>query len=71
MLEDSWFTSIYFIKDIRKKKNSEMHVVAGIRNDFRKYSYSDESLNAKQLIKKLSAGGNQNGAESGMYIILK
>jgi len=59
VLVDSWFTSLDFIKDIRKIKDGTMHVVAGIRNDFRKYSYKDESLNAKQLIKKLSAEGNQ------------
>ena len=59
VLVDSWFTSLDFIKDIRKIKDGEMHVVAGIRNDFRKYSYCDEFLNAKQLIKKLSAEGNQ------------
>lgn len=36
-----------------------MHLVSGIRNDFRKYSYNGESLNGKQLIKKLADEGKQ------------
>ena len=59
VLVDSWFTSLDFIKSIREIKNGSMHLVAGIRNDFRKYRYNDESLNGKQLIKKLSDEGKQ------------
>lgn len=59
VLSDSWFTSFDFIKTIRGIKNGAMHVVAGIRNDFRKYLYKGESLNGKQLIKKLSSEGKQ------------
>lgn len=59
VLVDSWFTSLDFIKTIRGIKNGAMHLVAGIRNDFRKYSYNGEPLNGKQLIKKLSAEGRQ------------
>ena len=44
---------------IRGIKNGAMHLIAGIRNDFRKYSYNGESLNGKQLIKKLSDEGSQ------------
>ena len=53
------FTSLDFIKNIRGIKNGAMHLVAGIRNDFRKYGYSGETLNGKQLIKRLSAEGKQ------------
>ena len=53
VLVDSWFTSLGFIKSIRGIKNGAMHLVAGIRNDSRKYIYNGESLNGKQLIKKL------------------
>lgn len=59
VLVDSWFTSLNFIKEIRGIKNGAMHLIAGIRNDFRKYSYNGESLNGKQLIKKLSDEGSQ------------
>ena len=59
VLVDSWFTSLDFIKDIRGIKNGAMHLVAGIRNDFRKYVYNGESLNGKQLIKKLAEEGKQ------------
>lgn len=59
VLVDSWFTSLDFIKTIRGIKNGAMHLVAGIRNDFRKYIYNGESLNGKQLIKKLSDEGKQ------------
>ena len=59
VLVDSWFTSLDFIKTIREIKNGAMHLVGGIRNDFRKYVYKDESLNGKELIKKLSQQGKQ------------
>lgn len=59
VLVDSWFTSLDFIKAIRGIKNGSMHLVAGIRNDFRKYVFNGESLNGKQLIKKLSQEGKQ------------
>jgi hypothetical protein len=59
VLVDSWFTSFDFIKTIRGIKKGAMHVVAGMRNDFRKYGYNCESLNGKQLIKKLHAEGKQ------------
>jgi hypothetical protein len=59
VLVDSWFTSLDFIKEIRGIKDGAMHVVAGIRNDARKYSYKGESLNGKQLIQKLSSEGKQ------------
>ena len=59
VLVDSWFTSLNFIKAIREIKNGAMHLVAGIRNDSRKYIYNGESLNGKQLTKKLSDEGKQ------------
>lgn len=59
VLTDSWFTSLDFIKSIRGIKNGAMHLVSGIRNDFRKYSYKGELLNGKQLIKKLANEGKQ------------
>lgn len=59
VLVDSWFTSLDFIRDIREIKDGAMHLVAGIRNDFRKYSYNGELLNGKQLLKKLHAEGKQ------------
>jgi len=59
VLVDSWFTSLDFIKDIREIKNGAMHLIAGIRNDTRKYIYNGEALNGKQLIKKLSDEGKQ------------
>jgi hypothetical protein len=59
VLVDSWFTSLDFIKEIREIKNGAMHLIGGIRNDSRKYIYNGETLNGKQLIKKLSAEGKQ------------
>jgi len=59
VLVDSWFTSLDFVKSIRGIKNGAMHLVAGIRNDCRKYIYNGESLNGKQLTKKLFAEGKQ------------
>ena len=59
VLVDSWFTSLAFIKNIRGIKNGAMHLVAGIRNDFRKYGYNGQTLNGKKLIIQLSAEGKQ------------
>ena len=59
VLADSWFTSLGFIKSIREIKDGEMHVIAGIKNDNRKYVYQDESLNCKEIIKKLKANGKE------------
>jgi len=59
VLVDSWFTSLDFIKSIREIKNGAIHVIAGIKNDKRKYDYKGEKLNGKQLIEKLKLENKQ------------
>lgn len=53
VLVDSWFTSLNFIQEIRSIKNGAMHIIAGIRNDRRKYTHNGELFNANQIIKNL------------------
>lgn len=57
VLSDSWFTSLDFIKGIRSIKGGAMHVIAGIRNDKRYYTYKEQVLNAKEIISHLKAAG--------------
>lgn len=59
VLADSWFTSQKFIQTIRAIKDGLIHVVAGIKNDRRKYSYNGQSINGKELIKTLQKEGKQ------------
>lgn len=59
VLVDSWFTSLKFVQEVRKIKKGAMHVVAGMRNDKRKYTVGGESLNGKEIIRKLKAEGKE------------
>jgi len=59
VLADSWFTSKGFIESVRGIKNGSMHVVGGVRNDKRHYTYDGKSQNAKQLISTLKASKKQ------------
>jgi hypothetical protein len=53
VLVDSWFTSLDFIQQIRGMKGGAMHIIAGIRNDKRKYTHNGELFNASQIIQNL------------------
>lgn len=59
VLVDSWFPSLNFVKEIRGIRDGAMHLVAGIKNDNRKYEYNGELLNGKELIVKLKSEGSQ------------
>lgn len=59
VLADSWFTSKGFIQSVRGIKNGAMHVIGGVRNDKRNYTFEGKSQNAKQLISTLSAAKKQ------------
>ncbi len=48
---------------MRGIRDGAMHVVAGIRNDLRKYGYKGQSLNGKGLIKALQREGNKKMPE--------
>lgn len=59
VLVDSWFPSKDFIRAVREIKQGMMHVVCAMRKDFRKYTYNDEQLNAKELLKVLKREGKE------------
>lgn len=59
VLVDSWFSSKEFIQTVRNLDSHSMHIVCGVRKDYRKYLYNGEALNAKQLLNKLKQEGAQ------------
>jgi hypothetical protein len=60
ILCDAWFTSKEFIQTIRGIKNGAMHVIAGIRNDTRKYGFIGQLFNAKEIICILKSIGAEH-----------
>jgi len=58
VLCDSWFSSKEFIKTIRGIAGGAMHVIAGIRNDKRKYAFQGQLFNASAIIAKLKSEGS-------------
>jgi len=59
LLCDSWFTCKELIQMVRDVANGKMHIIAGIRNDNRKYGYKDGLFNAKEIIAQLKGTTNQ------------
>lgn len=59
VLVDSWFNSHEFIQTVRGLGKEPMHVICGIRQDTRKYTYKEESLNASELHKVLKNEGEE------------
>ena len=59
VLVDSWFSSHEFIQTVRGLGKEPMHVICGIRQDTRKYTYKEESLNASELHKVLRNEGEE------------
>ena len=58
VLCDAWFSSKEFIQTIRGIAGGSMHVIAGVRNDKRKYAYQGQLFNANDIIAKLKAEGS-------------
>ena len=59
VLMDSWYSSLEVIKAIREIKNGIIHVVCGIKRDFRKYEYKGYKLNAKEIIVRQRQEGKE------------
>ena len=59
VLVDSWFSSHEFIQTVRGLGKEPMHVICGIRQDARKYTYKEESLNSSELHKVLKNEGDE------------
>jgi len=55
VLTDSWFSSAYFIKMIRRLKNGIIHFLGMVRLDKRLYDYQGQRLNAKELKTQLKS----------------
>jgi len=58
VLCDAWFSSKEFIQTIRGIAGGAMHVIAGVRNDKRKYTYQGQLFNANAIIAKLKMEGS-------------
>ncbi|MHB8983733.1 MAG: IS4 family transposase [Carboxydocellales bacterium] len=59
VLVDSWFSSHDFIQTVRGLGKKPMHLICGIRQDKRKYTYKGHSLNASQLHTVLKNEGKE------------
>lgn len=59
VLVDSWFSSHEFIQTVRGLGKEPMHLICGIRQDARYYTYHEESLNAHELHKVLKSEGTE------------
>lgn len=59
VLVDSWFSSHEFIETVRGLGKEPMHLICGIRQDTRNYTYHGESLNASELHKVLKTEGEE------------
>ena len=60
VLCDSWFSSKEFFQTIRGIAGGTMHVIAGVRNDKRKYAYQGQLFNANAIIAKLKTEGSEH-----------
>jgi hypothetical protein len=58
VLCDAWFTSLEFVQAVRGIKNGAVHIIAGVRNDNRKYGYGGQLFNAKQIIESIKKTGS-------------
>jgi hypothetical protein len=52
VLSDSWFTSVEFVKEIRKIRNGILHILGMCKIDRRKYLHNGKELTAKELLSK-------------------
>ncbi|GAB6171624.1 hypothetical protein JCM15765_11020 [Paradesulfitobacterium aromaticivorans] len=59
VLVDSWFSSHEFIQTVRGLGKKPMHVICGIRQDKRKYTYKGDSLAAHKLLAVLKTEGEE------------
>jgi Transposase DDE domain. len=59
VLVDSWFCSHEFIKTVRSLDKQSMHLIGGIRQDDRKYTYKEQSLCASELRNVLKKEGKE------------
>jgi len=53
VLCDSWFTCRELMQTVRSILPGKMHIIAGIRNDTRKYDCEGQLFNAKEIIARL------------------
>lgn len=59
VLVDSWFSSHEFIKTVRGLGKNSMHVICGIKQDKRNYTYKGNSLAANKLLTVLKTEGKE------------
>ncbi|WP_088225632.1 transposase [Desulfosporosinus sp. FKB] len=59
VLVDSWFSSHEFIETVRGLGKKPMHLICGVRQDPRNYTYNGQSLNARELHKVLKTKGDE------------
>lgn len=59
VLVDSWFSSHNFIQTVREIDNKQMHLICGVRQDERKYTYKEQVLNASTLRQVLKNEGGE------------
>lgn len=59
VLVDSWFSSHDFIRTVRGLGKKPMHLICGIRQDTRKYTYKENTLNASELHAVLKSEGKE------------
>lgn len=70
LLVDSWFTSEFLIKTIRKIKQGAIHVLGMCKMDKRKYVFNSEEYTAKQLLQKFKGQKKRSRNLNAYYIEL-
>ena len=70
VLTDSWFTSEYFIKSIRKIKKGMLHLLGMCKMDKRKYLFESQEYTAKQLLQRFKSSKKRSRKVNAYYIEL-
>ena len=70
VLTDSWFTSEYFIKSIRKIKKGMLHLLGMCKMDKRNYLFEGQEYTAKQLLQRFKNSKKRSRKVNAYYIEL-
>lgn len=70
LLTDSWFTSEYFIRSIRKIKKGMLHLLGMCKMDKRNYLFEGNEYTAKQLLQRFKGTKKRSRKVNAYYIAL-
>lgn len=70
LLTDSWFTSEYFIRSIRKIKKGMLHLPGMCKMDKRNYLFEGNEYTAKQLLQRFKGTKKRSRKVNAYYLAL-